>query len=192
MLQLPETENTVEHNELRQFNDPHAEDWVVELKRRLIDHPDAIVGEIGLDGARWREGGDGERMLSCPMDLQQQAFERQLILAAELQRPVSIHVVRAWGELFDSFTAVMEAMEQRHAAEEVTVATDENEITRKHLRKTKRLLLPPKIYFHAFSGKAGVLPSILACCAKGNVPREDVYFGFPPVSTHLIKYWLRN
>lgn len=28
--------------------------WLVELRQRLINDPCAIVGEIGLDGARWR------------------------------------------------------------------------------------------------------------------------------------------
>ncbi len=56
-------------------------------------------------------------------------------------------------------------------------------IRRKKKKQSKnRLLLPPKIYFHAFSGKAGILPSLLAAIEKGNVSRDDVYFGFAPVS----------
>lgn len=49
-------------------------------------------------------------------------------------------------------------------------------------KRESRLLLPPKIYFHAFSGKAGILSSIFAACDRWNVPRENVYFGFAPVS----------
>lgn len=189
--------------------------WLLEMKRHLIDHPDSIVGEIGLDGARWREvdydannsyddvpkeqrryneeakddmmnnvHNCRRRILSCPMDMQRRAFERQLLLAAELQRPVSIHVVRAWGELFDSFDAVRELMEQRHSREEEQIAVDGEEPTttkRSEKRRKRRLLtLPPKIYFHAFSGKAGIIPSILAMCEKGNVSKENVYFGFAP------------
>ncbi|KAL7535458.1 hypothetical protein ACHAXR_006506 [Thalassiosira sp. AJA248-18] len=189
------------------FNDDGKEDdWLVDLKQRLIDHPDAIVGEIGLDGARWREveeddnatvqsNGSKEevniwkrkRVLSCPMDLQRRAFEQQLLLAAELQRPVSIHVVRAWGELLDSFDTAREAMEQKYLIEEEEEEAqkkgEENEQfirPRSRIKPKRRLLLPPKVYFHAFSGKAGVLPSLLAACKKGNVPREDVFFGFAP------------
>lgn len=179
-----------------------SEEWLVDLKQRLVDHPDSIVGEIGLDGARWREveetydntdeGGkndnitiwDKKRVLSCPMKHQRRAFEQQLLLAAELQRPVSIHVVKAWGELFDSFDTVRNTMKNKYLAEEkhaLETATDDDTLLSSNRRKKpKRLLLPPKIYFHAFSGKEGIIPSILAACEKGNVPREDVFFGFAP------------
>jgi len=209
------TSTSASHDEHEENNE---DGWLVELKQRLINNPDAIVGEIGLDGARWRaveEGNENdgnnsynnnnnnnnnnangnnpiwsrERILSCPMNLQRRAFEQQLLLAAELQRPVSIHVVRAWGELLDSFKAVQDAMKQKHLEEEEearVVRNDEREgdCTRgkkKKKKRQKRLLMPPKIYFHAFSGKAGILSSLIAACEKGNVPREDVYFGFAPV-----------
>ena len=221
----PTLDEYKEDNELSapNKNNMRDADWLLELKQRLINNPDAIVGEIGLDGARWRELLDDEeaidetnvvggaqdkpkeqevssiwkrkRVLSCPMKLQRRAFEQQLLLAAELQRPVSIHVVRAWGELFDSFDHVRDAMRQKYYLMEENVqhhghGDDENEndyknrdvARRRRKELNKRLLLPPKIYFHAFSGKAGILPSLLAACEKGNVPREDVYFGFPPVS----------
>ena len=163
------------------------EEWLSELRTRLENNPDAIVGEIGLDGARWREVEDANndteettiweknRILSSPMNLQRRVFEQQLYLASELQRPVSIHVVKAWGELFDSIGVVRDMMKKKYAME------DEAGTQKK--KKEKRLLLPPKIYFHVFSGKAGVLPSLLAACKQGNVPREDVFFGFAPVRT---------
>lgn len=168
-------------------DDEEEVDWLDELKQRLIDHPDAIVGEIGLDGNRWIEVEQSdqteesiwkrERVLACPMELQRKAFEDQLLLAAELQRPVSIHVVSAWGELFAAFDSVRERMKQKYDQMiEVEVMDGQ-----KKRRKPKTKLLPPKIYFHAFSAKLGALPSIRSACAKGNIPIEDVYFGFPPV-----------
>ena len=166
-------------------------DWLEDLQQNLIDHPDAIVGEIGLDGSRWVEVKQEsqqsttseeesiwkrERVLACPMDLQRKAFEEQLILAVELQRPVSIHVVNAWGELFAAFDSVCERMKNKQ------LIMDNNEQRRRtsSSRKSTTKLLPPKIYFHAFSGKVGTLPSIIAACKKGHVAPEDVYFGFPP------------
>mmetsp|Transcript_22179 Transcript_22179/g.44563 ORF Transcript_22179/g.44563 Transcript_22179/m.44563 type:complete len:345 (+) Transcript_22179:67-1101(+) len=195
-------------------SDDEEVDWLGELKQRLIDHPDAIVGEIGLDGNRWVEVEQSdqseesiwkrervlacpmelqrkafeeqsdqseesiwkrERVLACPMELQRKAFEEQLVLAAELQRPVSIHVVSAWGELFAAFDNVRERMKHKHDQMAVQVVDEQRK-----RRKPKPKLLPPKIYFHAFSGKAGALPSIRSACTKGNIPLEDVYFGFPP------------
>ena len=178
-------------------------EWLVELRKHLIDNPDAIVGEIGLDGARWREVEEEDdtdkrkdvtiwnrkRILSCQMDIQQKAFEQQLFIAAELERPVSIHVVKAWGELFDSLDNVRDKMRQKYLKEEEEEATSlqndgveckQSTIDRKKKKKPKQLLLPPTIYFHAFSGKAGVISSILAACEKGNVQRENVFFGFAP------------
>mgnify|MGYP000166548323 CR=1 FL=1 len=69
-------------------------------------------------------------------------------------------------------------MEQRIAVdgEEEPTTTKRSE----KRRKRRLLTLPPKIYFHAFSGKAGIIPSILAMCEKGNVSRDNVYFGFAP------------
>jgi len=176
------------------------DEWLMDLRRRLMDKEDSIVGEIGVDGARWtevvsedcREGDHSDEsiwkrewVLACPMDLQRRAFEEQMLIAAELNRPVSIHVVRAWGELFDSLDYVKEAMRRRYLDSELGGGEPPSSEQAKKIRKkvARRRLLPPKMYFHAFSGKLGVIPSLLAACAKGNIPRKDVYFGFAPASS---------
>lgn len=176
--------------------------WLNDLRSRLQQQPDAIVGEIGLDGARWIEIRDDtdsdevindnlnkqpiwerKRVLACPMALQKDAFVKQLLLAAELKRPVSIHVVRAWGELLDSLEDVREKMKKMHQHRQDTNSDQNTTQQKQHKKrsKTKELLLPPKMYFHAFSGKAGVISSLLSACSKGNInPNSDVYFGFAP------------
>ncbi len=174
-------------------------DWLVEdLQQNLIDHPDAIVGEIGLDGSRWVEKvkqeshyhqstttskeeesiWKRERVLACPMDLQRKAFEEQLILAVELQRPVSIHVVNAWGELFAAFDNVCARMKDKQLIMGKEQRRSNSSSSSRRSITTK--LLPPKIYFHAYSGKVGTLPSIIAACKKGHIASEDIYFGFAP------------
>ena len=65
--------------------------WLDELRRVLVAHPAAGVGEMGLD--RWIEGFD-------PV-AQEAAFRAQLALAVELDRPLTIHCVRAIGPLMD-------------------------------------------------------------------------------------------
>jgi TatD DNase family protein len=65
--------------------------WLERLRGRLEEEPRAYVGEIGLD--RWIEGHD--------LDLQRAVFMDQLRLAVELDRPATIHCVRAWGALWD-------------------------------------------------------------------------------------------
>ena len=63
--------------------------WLELLREKLDAHPAAGVGEIGLD--RWIEGHD--------LALQSEVFLAQLGLAVEMQRPVTIHCLRAWGAL---------------------------------------------------------------------------------------------
>jgi TatD DNase family protein len=66
--------------------------WQGRLRRILMDHPQAGVGECGLD----------RRQGSVAMEVQRAVFEDQLRLARELGRTVSIHCVKAWGELMDA------------------------------------------------------------------------------------------
>ncbi len=64
-------------------------EWSATLRQLLLDHPQAVVGEIGLD--RWIENPDIEAQLEC--------FRTQLALAVELDRPATIHCLRAFGLL---------------------------------------------------------------------------------------------
>ena len=65
--------------------------WLDRLRALLDAHPHAGVGEIGLD--RWIEGHD--------LAVQTGVFTAQLALAAELNRPATIHCIQAWGALWD-------------------------------------------------------------------------------------------
>lgn len=72
------------------FLNERSEHWKTTLASFLDAQPSA-VGEIGLD--RWKP-------CLC-YDDQEQAFVDQLELAAERNRPVSIHCLRAWGRLLE-------------------------------------------------------------------------------------------
>jgi TatD DNase family protein len=63
--------------------------WLDTLRAQLLAHPNAGVGEIGLD--RWIEGHDDAA--------QAEVFTAQLTLAVELNRAATIHCLRAWGAL---------------------------------------------------------------------------------------------
>lgn len=67
---------------------PH--DWYERL-RGLLETTRAGVGEIGIDG--WKKEFDSAT--------QEDIFTRQLALAAEFERPVSIHGLRKWGRLLE-------------------------------------------------------------------------------------------
>ncbi len=65
--------------------------WDERLRELLTQHPAASIGECGLDG----------KSKTCPLDVQTTVFTRQLALARELDRPLTIHCVAAWGRLLD-------------------------------------------------------------------------------------------
>ncbi|MDP0492156.1 MAG: TatD family hydrolase [Verrucomicrobiota bacterium JB023] len=64
-------------------------DWESRLRDWLQRFPQSILGECGLD--RWKEPFDLDDQTDC--------LRIQLQLALELQRPVTIHCLKAWGPL---------------------------------------------------------------------------------------------
>lgn len=71
------------------------EGWEEQLRKILVAHPAAGVGEMGLD--RWVKDHD-------PV-AQEAAFRKQLTLAVELERALTIHCVKAIGPLMDILRA---------------------------------------------------------------------------------------
>ena len=67
------------------------EGWKEQLVEKLDSHPNACIGECGLD--RWMRGLDKQT--------QEEAFIFQLKLATERNLPISIHILKAWGWLLD-------------------------------------------------------------------------------------------
>ncbi len=75
--------------------DTATDGWRERLADLLTDHPHASLGECGLDG--W--------VNSPPLDVQLPVFQAQLDLAREMDRPITIHCLKAWNPLFDVFAA---------------------------------------------------------------------------------------
>ena len=67
--------------------------WQKRLASLLEKHPLASIGECGLD--QW--------ISSPPLEVQRPVFIDQLRLAREMDRPLTIHCLKAWGPLFDAF-----------------------------------------------------------------------------------------
>lgn len=75
------------------FTESLPQDWADELEKFLIEYPDAMVGEVGLDGLR-----------ADPDSAQcREVLTAQLEIAARLGRPVIMHGARAWDELYSAF-----------------------------------------------------------------------------------------
>lgn len=67
--------------------------WLEKLRTLLLKHPRASIGECGLD--HW--------IPEPALAVQRPVFLSQLRLARELDRPLTIHCLKAWGALFDVF-----------------------------------------------------------------------------------------
>lgn len=72
------------------FVDTAKEGWEERLKHFLLDDPQASVGEIGIDG--WVD--------SPGMEVQREVFAKQVAIAVELDRVMTVHCLKAWDELF--------------------------------------------------------------------------------------------
>lgn len=141
--------------------------WVADLEELLLHHPRVPVGEIGLDGFHF---DPITKELTTTMDRQMDAFRYQLQLATVYQRPVSVHCVRATGKLVDVLDEVF------------------------RFNKGRSHRLPPRIYFHAFGGKAATAIQLIQTLErKGKRKHNDsghnnsstlttkCYFGFAPI-----------
>ncbi len=66
-----------------------SEDWARRLEALLKEHPGAAIGETGLD--RWMENPD--------LEDQRRVLETHLELSRSLERPITLHCLKAWPEL---------------------------------------------------------------------------------------------
>ena len=116
------TPSIQDENLIRELPTPRSlSSFISETRTRLKNHPNALVGEIGLDRSfripnTWLPGDGNDRdptrtpgtreyrTLSphrVQLSHQRAIFKAQLKLAGELQRPVSVHSVQAHGAVFE-------------------------------------------------------------------------------------------
>jgi TatD DNase family protein len=80
------------------------ETWLADLELLIQKHPGCLVGEIGLcKVARWVRKYEGGKQAA--LDQQRDVFVRQLRLAVQYDRPVSIHCVSLHPVLLDVLLA---------------------------------------------------------------------------------------
>jgi TatD DNase family protein len=72
------------------FADTVEEGWEERLKVLLIEDSRASLGEIGVDG--W--------VSSPSLEVQREVFAKQVAIAVELERVMTVHCLKAWDELF--------------------------------------------------------------------------------------------
>lgn len=75
------------------------------LEKLLREHPDAGIGETGLDFSSFaRTTADRQERFTNRAE-QEASFAAHLDLARELNRPVAVHCVNAWGRLVEILRA---------------------------------------------------------------------------------------
>jgi Tat protein secretion system quality control protein TatD with DNase activity len=143
--------------------------WLAQLESLLLEHSSAIVGEIGLcKMARWtRQYAQGK---AAAFEIQRDVFQQQLQLAARLRRPVSVHCVNQHGV----FVTVLKEM-----------------IAQNIDQKDPRLLLPPTIAMHSFTGTAHHAKELLTLEKQLQSDSSSdplFYFGF----SHTVNYVMNS
>lgn len=76
------------------YVEARSNNWLGRLRSMLDAVPAAAVGEAGLD--------KGSRGRQIDLAVQVDVLRQQLSLAKELERPISVHCVRAFGELHET------------------------------------------------------------------------------------------
>lgn len=159
--------------------------WEISMLQYLESNPSSCVGEIGLDGSRWTD--PVTRELSTPMHIQQYLFEKQMKIAAQLNKPVSIHVVNCWGPFFDSIKRL--SSEKSKSKKKKNNTSKKDKLSKKTSNKSSsdttvvERTFPSRIYMHAFGGKNKmVVNQVLKAFEKTDC--SEIYFGFPPVISY--------
>ncbi|KAI7856865.1 TatD family [Circinella umbellata] len=120
------------------------DEWVNNLKQRLRDHPQALVGEVGLDrAARLLPGGAIEwhgvkpTSVQTTIEHQMNVLRIQLEIAREFQRAVSVHCVQASGHLLQLLQEMVPKKKKKEAGP------------------------PVRLCVHSFVGSPGSIPQFL-------------------------------
>jgi Tat protein secretion system quality control protein TatD with DNase activity len=178
-------------------------EYISETRTRLENHPDALVGEIGVDkafrlpeaftepapsdapGSDTTPGGrEGRRLSPYHVRIPHQVaiMTAQLRLAAEMQRAVSVHSVKAHGVVFDAFEALWKdhkrggRRKRRQDAEDEGAEDLEFDDIFAKLYTPGPKPYPPRICLHSFSGTVEVVNQYI----HPKIP-ASIYFSFSTV-----------
>lgn len=173
-------------------------DFISQTRERLKSHPLAMIGEVGLDRSfripsAWTSeqinsrdsalttgGREGRPLTRYRVDMkhQQKILLAQLRLAAEMQRPASVHGVNAHGLLFTTIKKTWEGFEtsKKCSKEEKLNVIDGNihHNSSRDLGGSKGCVpYPPRICLHSYSGD----PQMIRQYLHPSVP-ITIFFSF--------------
>ena len=130
-------------------------DWLSELETKLSEHPNLIVGEIGLcKMARFvREFPKALGGKATALQLQKIVFKRQMKLAAKWRRPVTVHCVNAHGLLMETLEEILN--------EAVESCSSDGRLEDDGAKTVRAEAFPTAIAMHSFTGTAHHVKEIL-------------------------------
>lgn len=161
--------NIVENNEEEITSEPtNIEkylnwEWLSELEAKISQHPNLIIGEIGLcKMARFvREFPKTLGGKATALQLQKIVFKKQMELAAQWRRPVTVHCVNAHGIFMETLDEILkEARESCSKEGEIHISCN-NSLENEGVRATLKKAFPPAIAMHSFTGTAHHVQQIL-------------------------------
>lgn len=133
------------------LKDPFPYDvWYNNLRQRLLEHPYALVGEVGVDrSARLLPGGTIEwhgvkpTTVQTTIEHQLAIFDIQCQLARELNRGISVHCVQGQGHLFGH------------------LKTQSGQFSTRQLKKLKTVPNTLRMCLHSFGGAPATVTQFL-------------------------------
>jgi Tat protein secretion system quality control protein TatD with DNase activity len=133
-------------------------DWLEELEQHIKQHPNLVVGEIGLcKMARFvREFPVEHGGKQTALQLQKIVFRKQMELAAKYRRPVTVHCVNMHGSFMEVLAEILHDAKESYNTRESE--TYDNSIS---LQEFVRGKFPPSIAMHSFTGTAHHAQEIL-------------------------------
>ncbi|CEP17745.1 hypothetical protein [Parasitella parasitica] len=124
--------------------------WHSNLRQRLVDHPEALVGEVGVDrSARLLPGGaiewHGKKPTNVQTSIEHQLaiFDIQCQLARELNRGISVHCVQGQGHLFTHLKSIS------------------NQFSARQLKKLKVVPNTLRMCLHSYGGAPATITQFL-------------------------------
>lgn len=133
--------------------------WLIELESHLSQHPNLIVGEIGLcKMAKFvRDFPKELGGKTTALQLQMLVFRKQMDLAAKWSRPVTVHCVNMHGTFMDVLKEILQHAKESYKRND-NATDEENSMQRQtHVRAS----FPPSIAMHSFTGTAHHMQEIL-------------------------------
>ena len=124
------------------FANLHSSQDLLEIKKFLVDTPNSIIGEIGLDTVAVDSMGE-----KYNWETQLEIFKSMMSMAIELHKPVSIHAVKSFGTLIEYFVE----LDKRAKHSDIVVPSIMMHSFTGSLEVQKRILnlktIGPKFYF---------------------------------------------